>query len=396
MINLNCFRERLAAVLAGVLLVTAYSASAQEEEVADNYIPYPHAFIGIQAGGQTTFTDYDNLKLITPTTSIGVGVHFTPIIGARLHVNGFWNKGGVCNDYVNAKYKYKYTTADLDVMINLVNLIAKGNYHPLNVYLIGGAGFNYAWDNEDVPALRNYISTVDSRNRMTHNYRVGTMFDVRVAPNWSVNLEVAGNCLGDRFNSKISNSADWQLTAQVGLTYKFGKARKVKGSRKEVDTGGNLNTKDTDNEAVSADLGKDISKQEKKPEVVKTAVVPEKPEPKDIRREIFFALRGTEVSPTEQPKLEQVAEWLKSHPSAKVVVTGYADKDTGTPTINARYAKQRANTVAKELTTKYGIAANRITTDSKGDTVQPFAENDKNRVSVIIATSSEDANEKTR
>ena len=70
MINLNCFRERLAAVLAGVLLMTAYSASAQEEEVADNYIPYPHAFIGIQAGGQTTFTDYDTLKLITSRLSL--------------------------------------------------------------------------------------------------------------------------------------------------------------------------------------------------------------------------------------------------------------------------------------------------------------------------------------
>jgi hypothetical protein len=38
-----------------------------------------------------------------------------------------------------------------------------------------------------------------------------------------------------------------------------------------------------------------------------------------------------------------------------------------------------------ELTAKYGIPADRITSESKGARVQPFAENDKNRVSICIA-----------
>ena len=382
-------QERAAAVLAGVLCTAAVSASAQEGR-SEDYVSYPQAFISLQAGGQTTFTDYNNWKLVTPTASIGVGVHFTPVIGARLHVNGIWNKNAICTESFDEKFKYKYATADLDVMLNMVNLIAKGNYHPLNVYLIGGVGINYAWDNDDVPALRNYIATIDSRNRLTHNYRVGTMLDVRVAPNWSVNLEVAGNSLGDRFNSKESGSGDWQLTAQVGVTYKFGRALKLRSSKKEVNAGTvEPAAVDVVPETVPASTSVEVVKPEPKPAPAPAPTpAPAKPAvtaPKDISRNIFFEIRDAKIAPAEQAKLAEVAKWLKENPTAKVVVTGYADKETGTEAINARLSRLRAESVAKELTRRYGIEESRITTKSKGDTEQPFADNDMNRVSVIVA-----------
>ena len=51
-------------------------------------LDFPYAFVGIQGGGQTTFTNYNNWQLITPTASVSAGVHFNNIIAARLHVNG--------------------------------------------------------------------------------------------------------------------------------------------------------------------------------------------------------------------------------------------------------------------------------------------------------------------
>ena len=377
-------QTRLAAMLTAMLLMAAFYAHAQEK----NFVPYPYAFIGIQGGGQTTFTDYNAWKLTTPTASFFVGVHFTPAIAARLHINGIWNKSGIKQDDIDATYKYTYTTGDIDLMINMVNLLDKSkNYHKLNAYLIGGVGLNYAWDNEEVPALHRFISTIDSRNRLSHNFRVGAMLDYNFVRNWSVNLEVAANSLCDRYNSQSSGGDDWQLTAQVGLAYKFGVPHNAKSSRRGGNTGGNLNIKDADNETVSADMGKDISKQvqEQQPTVT-PAVTPTPEEPKNISRNIFFTISSAEISSAERPKLEQVAEWLKKHPNAKVSITGYADKGTGTSDINARIAKKRAEVVAKELTKKYGIAAKRITTDSKGDTVQPFKDNnDLNRVAIVIA-----------
>ena len=380
-------QKRLTALLAAALLTTAFSAFAQE--TPENYVSYPYAFVGIQGGVQNTGTHtYDNWKLFTPTASAYVGVHFNPVIAARLHANGIWNKSGVHSDYyeLDGKYKYKYLTTDLDVMLSILNLITKKEFRPVNLYLIGGIGLNYAWDTENNPDLRQFVSTNNTKNRFSHNFRVGGMLDVKVARNWSVNLEVDANSLSDRYNCKLAGSDDWQFTAQLGVTYKIGLRHKIKESPNSniiVDP----TTIGVGTETASADTKVEIAKPE--------PVVEPKPEPapapapvvkdENITRNIFFSIREVKVSPTEQTKLAEVAKWLKDHPTAKVTITGHADKGTGTAAINARYAKQRAESVTELLTKKYGIEASRITTDSKGDTVQPFPNNnDSNRVTIVI------------
>ena len=110
------------------------------------------------------------------------------------------------------------------------------------------------------------------------------------------------------------------------------------------------------------------------------------PQPREsIRRDIFFLIRGSEVSKTEMKKVEDIVAYLNKYPEAKVSITGYADKGTGNPKINEGYAKKRAQKVADLLVEKYGIAKSRITVDSKGDTVQPYDINNLNRVSICIA-----------
>ncbi|MEH2862767.1 OmpA family protein [Segatella copri] len=71
--------------------------------------------------------------------------------------------------------------------------------------------------------------------------------------------------------------------------------------------------------------------------------------------------------------------------TTKVVVTGYADKGTGNDVINDRIAAKRAAAVVWMLTKKYNIPSERITEESKGARVQPFAENAENRVTIMIA-----------
>ena len=45
--------------------------------------------------------------------------------------------------------------------------------------------------------------------------------------------------------------------------------------------------------------------------------------------------------------------------------------------------QKRAQGVVDKLVNEYGIDASRIKADSKGDTVQPFLENDKNRCVIV-------------
>ena len=106
---------------------------------------------------------------------------------------------------------------------------------------------------------------------------------------------------------------------------------------------------------------------------------------KEMRRDVFFTINSYTISDNEMRKVEEIAEYLKKYPEAKVVVSGYADKGTGNARINARLAAQRADIVVKTLKEQFGIDESRITYDSYGDKVQPFEENDLNRVSICIA-----------
>ena len=209
-----------------LLVLGASVAFGQSSKESKDYKPFPHIFIGVQGGGQTTLTDYSQSKLITPTASVYVGGWFTSAVGARLHVNGLWNKGGFDNGTTDFKYKYRYITTDLDLMLNPLAIFGKKDYYPVNLYVLGGIGLNYAWNNDDAYAQKAYMPMVWKDNRLSRNARVGLMLDVNLCKHLSVNLEVTANSLSDNYNSKINGKDDWSLTAQAGLTYKFGFRKK--------------------------------------------------------------------------------------------------------------------------------------------------------------------------
>ena len=122
------------------------------------------------------------------------------------------------------------------------------------------------------------------------------------------------------------------------------------------------------------------------PVIVKEKVKKEvtREEPVKLHKEAFYKIR---VSENETPSaiMKQVAEFLKENKNTHVTIVGYADKGTGNPRVNARYAAKRADQFKNDLVSRYGIDPAIIKTDSKGDTVQPFAENDKNRCVIIDA-----------
>ena len=74
---------------------------------------------------------------------------------------------------------------------------------------------------------------------------------------------------------------------------------------------------------------------------------------------------------------------MESHPTAVATITGHADAGTGNPVLNAKFAKNRADAVAKAITDA-GIDPNRLTVDSKGDRVMPYGDNERSRVAIVI------------
>ena len=80
---------------------------------------------------------------------------------------------------------------------------------------------------------------------------------------------------------------------------------------------------------------------------------------------VYFDYDSAAVKQAERTKVQQVADYLKSNPGARIVLEGHCDW-RGTTEYNMGLGDRRANAVKSYLGT-LGIDASRIDTVSKGD-----------------------------
>jgi len=371
--------KKLSIVAAAVALLLGASTAAYAQDNKEEF--YPNWFVGLQAGGQTTFTNYNSLKLLTPQFAVQAGRWFAPEFGTRLHVMGYQQKGGIAEGQYNvAKQTYKFNamTADIDFLFNMSNIISpKRASQAWNWLLIAGFGANYSWDYDEFKGIVGstqdnhpyYHEQVCGTKHSTFNGRLGTAVEHNFNRHLALSLEVDANFKNDLYNLKTNECVDWQLAAFLGLTYKFGMKKKAPKPAPEP-------------------VPQPVV-EEKKPEP-KPAVVEKKPEPKPVVVEkkaeplsetLYYEIRLTE--PNSESQLNKVAEWCKKNPGKSLLISGYADKGTGNPRINAKYAAQRADKVAKWLQKK-GVPASQMKIESFGDTKQPFSDNDRNRCVIVV------------
>ena len=342
-----------------------------------------HAFLDIQGGAQYTLGEAKFGDLISPNVQLGLGYQFSPVFGMRLQANGWQSKGGWSGFRANpgetpynATYKFKYVAPGVDFMFNLSNLFCGWNPNRvLNVTAFLGGGANIAWDNDEVNELAATMKKTSAYNleylwdgtKVRPYGRAGLELAFKVSKSVSLMLEGNANITSDKYNSKKAGNPDWYFNALAGLRINLGKSYTKKAKPVE--------------EPAPAPAPKQeyvAPKPEPKPAPVEKKV-------EEIRRDIFFTINSYKIAPAEDAKIREVVDFLGKNPEAKVVVTGYADKGTGNDRINDRIAAKRAAAVVWMLEKRYGIPAERITEESKGARVQPFAENNMNRVSIMIA-----------
>ncbi|MDE7143419.1 MAG: OmpA family protein, partial [Muribaculaceae bacterium] len=100
---------------------------------------------------------------------------------------------------------------------------------------------------------------------------------------------------------------------------------------------------------------------------------------------VRFSLNSAKVSAMEMVNVYNVAEYMKANPDANIVITGYADKNTGSSAYNQKLSERRAQAVYDILVNDYGIAPSRLTKSAEGSSVQPYGTNNWNRI-VIFST----------
>ena len=368
-------------VMSCLLLAGVLSASAQEQYPKTVYDHNPYWYIQLQGGAQYTLGEIDFKDLISPNVQVALGRQFTPVFGARLQANAWESRAGLGDN----KWKWKYVAPGIDLTFNLSNLFCGFNPNRVfNFSVFLGGGVNIGWDNKDSEINGYYnaayplsgnenVDYVWSGTKVRGFGRAGFAADFRLSDAVSLGLEVNANTLSDRYNSKKAHNWDWYFNALAGIKINLGKTNTTR----------TIEAPKVPEKVIEKVIERVVEKP--CPQVVEpTRSVAEKKEDK-FRRDVFFMIRGTQVSKAEQAKVKEVADYLKANPNANVEVTGYADRGTGNPTINRNLSQRRAQAVFNMLTRTYGINKNRIKVDFKGDTIQPFAKDVDNRVTICIA-----------
>lgn len=344
------------------LAAVCIGAQAQNQEMKPKQNPW---FIQLQMGASYSAGDADFGKLIAPAGNIAVGKYFSPVWAARLDISGW--RGRVGSEISEQAHGFYYGAATVDGLMNLSQLINKRPERPFDVSLIAGIGFNRAF---------NSCSSFMGRLGLQGSVRLNDAFDF--------NVEAMANGVSDRWNGRDDHGIDTYYTLSLGLTYKFvGGGLKCASciSEEWVDT---YYSAEEMNALINAQRADSVTVHDTI--VVTPDCPPAEKVVRGIRSHVTFALGKTNIVPSQEMNVLSVAYYMENHPDSKATIAGFADKGTGTPEINVRLAKQRAEVVANLLVEKYGISRDRLTISSmQEDQEQMFDNNDWNRVVVITA-----------
>ena len=372
--------KRLTLILAVAL--GCQGAFAQTSASDANVEFRPHLYGQIQGGAAYTVGETVWKDLISPAGAVSLGYQFAPAFGVRFGVSGWQGKGAAVAP--TEVYKFSFLQGNVDLTLNLANLFGYDHARFFNPYVFigGGAamGLNNGANQVKSHTPSQYFAYLWADKKLvTPVGRAGIGVELRLTDALAFTLEANGNVYNDHLNSKKADNPDYQYNALLGLKFSFGKPYRTNAKA--------LADADAAAAALKAQREAERQRQEPPQPAPEKKVVEEKPavDPDADRYEqlnTFFELDSDVITDEEAAKLVDFIQWLNKYNHA-VNICGYADVQTGNPKYNLGLSSRRVEKV-KKFMLDHGVDASRIISDFKGDTVQPFAENDLNRVVMSI------------
>lgn len=333
-----------------VAAMTAVSVCAQKHESKIN----EDAYVAFSAGG------------ITPTTSVhfgndfentGIRPQFNLEVGKKF--NSWYTQGinaGTSINTTGAKTAFDKVSI---LWMHKVNALGWSNTKTF-INAVVGAGWGH-----------NMVSR-DNYGVFQTGIEVGTP----VSNNWGVFVKPAITWDYANTGLDVRNS---DISLQVGVIYYFSKKSAVCGTpalqdkynalladydriRTNVNA---LRAELRDQYTLNKGLQKKIT-EHKCPVTISTNTV-----------SLGFECNSAEIDKTYNATLYQIIE---NAGGKQIVVHGYADANTGNPAYNMALSKRRAEVVKERL---IELGAKDVVIKYFGDTVQPFADNDLNRVVIV-------------
>lgn len=326
-------------------------------------------FVSAGFGGQIIFGNHDKqvkfFDRIAPALDIAVGKWFTPGIGVRLMYSGLSVKGATQKEghgefpthstgvdvpgkggdgYWLMKQKFNFYNLHLDALFNMSNILY--GYNEKRVYNCSpyfGLGWTRVWE---------------SPQSMEVSANVGILNSFRLNDALDLNLDIRGAYVSDRFDGELGGRwGEGIWSATIGLTYKF-KPRGWDRSKTIIRT----HDRTSELKAMQDKLN-DMQAQLAKRKTDSITVI----RTMAAASFVVFKIDTWDLTNDARVQLSLFAENIKkADPNIVYIITGYADKGTGSVERNIVLSKNRARVVYECLVNEFGVPKKQLRIDHKG------------------------------
>lgn len=380
-----------------IILAAAVAALGTMSMTAQKTIEEPsfgdNISIGIEGGVTTPIYHSAFFTSMRPVIGVTVAKQFTPVLGLGVEATTAINtsnwRGRIHSSTAfDQSYVGIYGTADLFNLFGGYN----GKVRPFTIATNIGAGWAHDYFNSAVDAIDHY-NTFEVKGGLDFNFNPSQHFTIALKP------YVAWRPVGNYPHANVALNRKYAtFNFLTSFSYRFGdyftpvKAydqAEVDGLNAQVNAlRAAVEASTAENAALAtqvAGLAADLAACQSQP--VQEKVVTVKENQLNSVRFVFFRIGSYKITADQMPNVEMIADYMTHHPNSKVVIKGYASKD-GNYEFNVKLAKERAESVAKVLTSKYKIPSNRIKAEGEG-IGEMFEEESWNRVSICTLEEAE-------
>ena len=338
-----------------------------------------HWFLTLQGGVGAQFLEGNEEKpfadRLQMSYSLSLGKYHTPSFATRLNLVGaqahtYYKVG---NDVMN--YETSFVGAHYDFMFDMINHFSRYNAKRVfHIIPFAGVGYNMKFNKafEDL----HHTAAIDAGLQL--QFRLGRRAD----------LVIEGKAIYNNFNFNYSNCPKanaWNPNAYNGLygaltgglNFRMGGVEWTEVVPMDYALINDLNSQISSLRAENAELSKRPVSCPECPEALAPAKAVSV-----IENVVAFRIGSAKIDKNQMINVYNSAEAAKAN-GGKIYIVGYADEQTGNANINMSLSQRRAEAVKKALIDNYGVNPDNIVIDFKGDTVQPFATNEWNRVAII-------------
>ncbi len=371
--------------------LSAGSAFAQEsadlsQTCQDNYYTTRSSNWFIEVGGGISVPAVENSnghRQITANYGAGFGKWFSPYFAWRMEFQGgakHWNSP-------EGMGKFRAVNGNIDVMWDMFNSLGTVNTKRVfSMVPFIGLGATYAWDYRP-----NGVSNVINRGTETkHNewlfpVSAGLQLRFRLSEYVDFFAQARASFYGDSFNNYVVHRpVDIDITCLGGFAFNLGGSSfKSFNPCSYTDYINTLNNQVNDLRGELAVTAAALAAAEAQlpcPEVTnEVAVIEQAPLLSTVR----FKINSAHISDEEEVNVFNIAQWLNNNPDQNLIITGYADKETGSSAYNMTLSQRRAEAVCNMLVNEYNIAPERLATNAQGSDTQIYDVNNWNRIVVF-------------